>query len=249
MNFLPALDLAALSYFVMAWIGYAVAVEWGQHGGLNARMDRYREIWMHRTLSREARMVDMQIMAALQNGTAFFASTTLLAIGGALTIMRSTGEVLTVVAMLPFGIASTPAQWEMKTIGLIVIFIYAFFKFAWSYRLFNYVAIMLGAMPLAGDKHTPEAECHVLRTPRLFESAGQNFNRGQRAFFFALGYLGWFAGPWVLFASSTAVVIVMWRRQFASSAQRALMIEPPDQAPAQMPLQVMAQETTPSSAP
>ena len=243
MKFLPALDLAALAYFVLAWIGYAVTVEWGQklHGGLNARMHRYREVWMRRTLSREARMVDMQIMAALQNGTAFFASTTLLAIGGALTIMRSTGEVLTVVAALPFGIETTPAQWEAKTIGLIVIFIYAFFKFAWAYRLFNYVAIMLGAMPLAGDRNTPEAECHVLRTTGLFESAGQNFNRGQRAFFFALGYLGWFAGPWVLFASTTAVVIVMWRRQFASSARRALMIEPPARAP--------AQETVPHSAP
>jgi uncharacterized membrane protein len=245
MNFLPALDLAALGYFVIAWIGYAVAVEWGQHGGLNARMDRYREIWMRRTLGREARMVDMQIMAALQNGTAFFASTTLLAIGGALTIMRSTGEVLTVVATLPLGIASTPAQWEMKTIGLIVIFIYAFFKFAWSYRLFNYVAIMLGAMPFAGDRHSPEAECHVLRTTKLFESAGQNFNRGQRAFFFALGYLGWFAGPWVLFASSTAVVIVMWRRQFASAAQRALMVK----VRAQMTAKPTASETAPNSGP
>ncbi len=172
-------------------------------------------------------MVDMQIMAALQNGTAFFASTTLLAIGGALTLMRSTGEVLSVVATLPFGIVTTPAQWEAKTIGLIVIFIYAFFKFAWSYRLFNYVAIMLGAMPFASERHTPEAECHVLRTTKLFESAGQNFNRGQRAFFFALGYLGWFAGPWELFASTTAVVIVMWRRQFASAAQRALMLTSP----------------------
>src|SRR5712692_245868 len=88
MTFLPVLDLAALAYFIIAWIGYAVAVEWGQerHGGLNARMHRYREVWMRRTLGREARMVDMQIMAALQNGTAFFASTTLLAIGGALTI-------------------------------------------------------------------------------------------------------------------------------------------------------------------
>jgi uncharacterized membrane protein len=247
MNFLPVLDLAALAYFVIAWIGYAITVEWRQerHGGLNARMHRYREVWMRRTLGREARMVDMQIMASLQNGTAFFASTTLLAIGGALTLMRSTGEVLTVVATLPFGIVTTSAQWEAKTIGLIVIFIYAFFKFAWSYRLFNYVAIMLGAMPFAGDRHTPEAECHVLRTTKLFESAGQNFNRGQRAFFFALGYLGWFAGPWVLFASTTAVVVVMWRRQFASTAQRALMVE----LPVQTAGKATAPETAPKSAP
>jgi uncharacterized membrane protein len=246
MNFLPALDLAALAYFVIAWIGYAVAVEWGQahHGGLNARMHRYREVWMRRTLGRELRMVDMQIMGALQNGTAFFASTTLIAIGGALTLMRSTGEALNVVSTLPFGIVTTAAQWEAKCMGLIIIFIYAFFKFAWSYRLFNYVAIMLGAMPFASEKNTPEAERHVMRTTKLFESAGQNFNRGQRAFFFALGYLGWFAGPWILLASTTAVVIVMWRRQFASTAQRALMVE----LPAQTADKATAPETAPNSA-
>jgi hypothetical protein len=32
------------------------------------------------------------------------------------------------------------------------------------------------------------AEAHVMRTTRLFQAAGANFNRGQRAFFFALGY-------------------------------------------------------------
>ena len=227
---LPPLDLAALAFFIVAWIGYAMAVEWGQqhHGGLNARMHRYREVWMRRALSRDARMVDMQVMAALQNGTAFFASTTLLAIGGALTLLRSSSEVLTVVGELPFGIVMTPGQWELKTIGLIMVFVYAFFKFAWAYRLFNYVGIMLGAMPLAADKNTPEAEAHVMRTTLLFQTAGNNFNRGQRAFFFALGYLGWFAGPLELVVATTAVVVVMWRRQFASSAQRALMFEVKD---------------------
>jgi uncharacterized membrane protein len=34
----------------------------------------------------------------------------------------------------------------------------------------------------------------------------------------ALGYLGWFISPWVLFVTTGAVVIVTWRRQFASNA-------------------------------
>jgi uncharacterized membrane protein len=229
MNVLPALDLLAFGYFILAWAGYAAAVEWGwlSHDGLNARMHKYREVWMRRTLFRDVRIVDIQIISSLQNGTAFFASTTLLAVGGTLTLLRSTGEVLSVVTALPFGIQTTPAQWEVKCTGLIVIFIYAFFKFAWAYRLFNYVAIMLGAMPFAADAHTAEAEAHVLRTTGLFQSAGKHFNRGQRAFFLALGYLGWFAGPLVLIVSTTAVVVVMWRRQFASAAQRALMIDVP----------------------
>ena len=66
-----------------------------------------------------------------------------------------------VVAALPFGIQTGRVQWEAKTIGLAVIFVYAFFKFGWSYRLYNYVAILLGAMPPPTEKDTPEAQAHV----------------------------------------------------------------------------------------
>ena len=62
----------------------------------------------------------------------------------------------------------------------------------------------------------------MLRTARLFTSAGRHFNRGQRAFFFALGYLGWFVGPIVFMVTTAAVVVVMWRRQFASDSLRAV---------------------------
>lgn len=62
-----------------------------------------------------------------------------------------------------------------------------------------------------------------MRTTRLFEAAGRHFNRGQRAFFFALGYLGWFISPWLLMATSVAVALVLWRRQFGSDSRRALI--------------------------
>ena len=227
MTLLAPADLVALACFVGAWAAYAVAVEWTARGrdSLNAHMDRYREIWMRRMLHREARMVDMQIMAALQNGTAFFASTSLIAIGGALSLMRSTDDILAVMAALPLSATASHAQWEAKTIGLVIIFAYAFFKFAWAYRLYNYVAILLGAMPFAADCETPEADAHIRRTARLFQSAGRHFNRGQRAFFLAIGYLGWFAGPYVLIAATVAVIVVMWRRQFASESRKAVMEE------------------------
>jgi uncharacterized membrane protein len=221
---LSTLDIVALAFFVIAWTAYAVLVEATPHGrkSLNATMDGYRTLWMRRMLERDMRMVDMQIMAALQNGTAFFASTSLLAIGGALTLLRSTEDNISVVATLPFGIQTSRAQWELKVIGLAVILVYAFFKFAWSYRLYNYVAIMLGAMPFASDKDTKEADAHVKRTAELFTTAGRHFNRGQRAFFLALGYLGWFVGPWVLMVSTAAIVVVMWYRQFGSHARQAV---------------------------
>lgn len=224
MQVLSPFDIVAIVWFVFAWIVYANIIERTVHGrsGLNARMDKFRIVWIRRMLDRDTRMTDMQIMAALQNGTAFFASTTLLSIGGALTLLRSPDEILTVVSLLPFSAPTTRGLWEFKTIGLVLVFIYAFFKFAWSYRLFNYVSILFGAMPPPSEKDKPETEAHVQRTAKLFASAGKHFNRGQRAFFFALGYLGWFIGPAVLIATTLAIVIVMWRRQFASDSYRAM---------------------------
>jgi uncharacterized membrane protein len=219
-----SIDILAVGFFILEWSVYAITLEHTAYGrnSLSARMHIYREVWIRRILERESRMVDMQIMASLQNGTAFFASTSLLAVGGALALLRSTSEALAVLKALPIDITPSPALWEIKCVGLILIFIYAFFKFAWAYRLFNYVAILLGAMPPAAQRDTPQAQAHIVRTTRLFESAGRHFNRGQRAFFFALGYLGWFVSPWILFLTTGAVVIVTWRRQFASNAWRAM---------------------------
>jgi uncharacterized membrane protein len=217
-------DILAVAFFAIEWAVYAITLEHTAYGrdSLSARMHIYREVWIRRLLDREARMVDMQIMSSLQNGTAFFASTSLLAIGGALAMLHATNDALTILSKLPIDLSPSPALWETKCVGLILIFVYAFFKFAWAYRLFNYVAILYGAMPPAAERDSPQAEAHVTRTTRLFEAAGRHFNRGQRAFFFALGYLGWFVSPWVLFVTTGAVVIVTWRRQFVSSAWRAM---------------------------
>ena len=217
-------DLLALAIFVGAWTTYALVLERLSVTGhsLNRRMNEYREVWIRRILHREVRMMDMQIMMSLQNGNAFFASTSLIAIGGALTLLRSTDEALTVVKSLPLGLQPSPNLWEMKAIGLTVILAYAFFKFSWSYRLFNYVAILLGGMPFAADRHSPEAEAHVMKSTALFQAAGRHFNRGQRAFFFALGYLGWFLSPWLLIVTTLGIVTVLWRRQFHSDAFLAM---------------------------
>jgi uncharacterized membrane protein len=124
-------------------------------------------------------------------------------------------------SLLPFSARATPELWELKMLGLTIIFVYAFFKFAWSYRLFNYFAIMVGAAPSPAEKETADAQAFAHRAARLCADAGRHFNRGQRAFFFALGYLGWFLGPIPLALSTAGILVVMWRRQFSSDARKA----------------------------
>ena len=217
-------DLIALVWFLAAWLGYSFVVELTPRGkdSLNGLMHRYRGLWMQRMLARDMRMMDGQVIASLQNGTAFFASTSLIALGGALTLFRSSEDMLTVAAALPFGVPVSHVQWEMKVVGLMIIFIYAFFKFAWSYRLYNYVAIMVGAAPPAAEKDSPEAQAFARCTAEVITDAGRHFNRGQRAFFFALGYLGWFIGPIPLIVTTAGILVVIWRRQFASQSRAAL---------------------------
>ncbi|MFT0861051.1 DUF599 domain-containing protein [Ancylobacter sp. G4_0304] len=217
------LDAIAFAAFIAAWIAYHYLMEgdWSERRTLNRRMDAYRIEWMQRMLSRENRIVDAQIVAALQNGTAFFASTSLLAIGAALAILQSTDAVMKLFADLPF-VSPHRTSWELKTLGITLIFANAFFKFGWAYRLFNYTTILLGSTPPPSEAHTPQAKAHVLKAARMATLAGRHFNRGQRSFFFAIGYLGWYINAWAFMAATLAIFIVMTNRQFGPDSHWVL---------------------------
>ena len=219
------LDYVALAFFLIAWFGYHAALELTSAGqrSLNKTMNGYRYRWMEQMVVRENRIVDTTIMASLMNGTAFFASTSLIAIGGVLALLQSTDSVLSVFADLPFGEPPTRLAWDVKVIGLAVIFVYAFFKFAWSYRLFNYMAIIVGAVPVLKESNRAEALAVARQAGAMNAVAGKHFNRGQRAFFFSLAYLGWFVSAYLFIGATAGVLIVMWRRQFLSDAHDAAL--------------------------
>lgn len=224
---LPLIDFLALAFFLFAWVGYHFYVDRmsPRKRGLNAMMNTYRIAWMEQMSRREVRIVDTAITGSLQNGTAFFASTSLIAIGGAATLMRGTDDVLKVFSDLPFGLATTRWLWEVKVLGLAAIFGYAFFKFAWSYRLYNYAAVLIGATPPANSPHVEERQRALMRAARMNISAGRHFTRGQRAFFFSFAYLGWFVSPYVFVLTTAGILYITWARQFASDARDALLRE------------------------
>lgn len=216
------LDLIALAFFILSWLGYHYVVEMGPYAvrTLNMRMNLRRARWIRESAAREVRIVDTQVMGGLQNGTAFFASTSLLAIGGTLALLNATDRAVAIFSDLPFVPMTPRSVWELKIIGLVAIFGYAFFKFAWSYRLFNYCVILLGALPPFHSKDERAMAHAVHETIEMNIAAGRHFNRGQRAFFFALAYLGWFLGPVSFIGFTGAVLVAMYRRQFASDATR-----------------------------
>src|SRR5690606_20627160 len=153
-------DLFALAIFITLWIGYSWITDRAKlfnRISLTRAMSSQRAIWIRNAMHRDLRMIDTQIMAGLQNGTAFFASTSLLALGSCFALLGATEQVFAIFNDLPYFFHGSRAGFELKVGGLAIIFGYAFFKFGWSYRLFNYCTILLGAMPMSGDIHKDPA--------------------------------------------------------------------------------------------
>ena len=175
-------------------------------------------------LARDMRMMDGQVIAALQNGTAFFASTSLIAIGGALTLLRSSEEMLTGHRRNAVRCADLAHRMGDEGDGS---------RRHLHLRLLQ-VRVVVPALQLRRDhgrrgaavgrkRHRRRQRHFAHRTAVVITEAGRHFNRGQRAFFFALGYLGWFIGPVPLMVTTAGVVVVMWRRQFTSASRDALI--------------------------
>jgi uncharacterized membrane protein len=220
------LDAAALVLFAATWAGYQWYADHSDTARprLSREMDRFMREWLTRMAERDNRMVDVNVLRNLTRSSQFFASTTMLILGALVALMGYAEKAASVVADLPFTQQASERVWEFKILVLLLIFVYAFFKFSWSYRLFNYVAIIIGSVPVL-DRGGTEAEAAAVarRAGALNVVAGRHFNRGQRAFFFALAYLGWFVSPYAFMAGTGAVLFVMWRRQFASDAREALL--------------------------
>lgn len=220
-------DIAALIFFIAVWVIFAHMAEGTllQRESLTSAMNRQREVWMHRMARRELRMIDTGIMTGLQQGTAFFASSCLIALGGCFALLGGSAEVITVLSDLPWAQASTRPMFEIKVLGLIVLLAYSFFKFAWSYRLFNYCSILIGAVPLPKEAEEDPAatEAAVRRAARTNILAGKHFNAGLRGIFFSIGYLGWFVAPAVFAATTLFILSVLVRRQFFSAARQAVI--------------------------
>jgi uncharacterized membrane protein len=224
------MDYVALIVFMVLWTSYThitTARTLFPRTSLNQAMADRRRNWIYNSLTRDLKMIDTQIMAGLQNGTAFFASTSIFAIGGCFALLGATDQVESVFRDMPFVQYAGRTAFEMKVIGLTCLFGYAFFKFGWSYRLFNYCTILFGAMPMLHETNgnRAAAEHAAENVIRMNIIAAKNFNDGLRTIFLSIGYLGWFISPYVFIASTVVIIVALLRRQYFSEARRAIMDE------------------------
>lgn len=217
------LDAIAFLWFCLLALIFRAVAQWSplQRHSISAAVQSQRVAWMRNMATRESRMLDGLLLSSLSQGNAFFASTSAIAIGGLAAIMGSGGKAQEILQQLPFAAKSTPVLWELKVILLMVIFVYAFFKFAWAFRLSHYTAIMIGSTP--DPKAAPE-ECtlHAERTARLIGLAADHANSGLRSFYYAIAAIAWFVHPLLFMAVSAWVLGILLRREFYSRSNRII---------------------------
>lgn len=218
------IDAVAFAWFALLVGGYWLLAERGRFRAQSivGAVQIMRVQWMQTMVYRENRLMDAFLMNTLGQGNAFFASTSAIAIGGLATILPSGDRARAALEGLPMVSDTSPFMWDVKVLFLIAIFVFAFFKFAWAYRLSHYTAILIGATPLETATNQAEREHHGRQIAELIGIAADHANAGLRSYYYAMAAFTWFLHP-ILFMLATAwVVAILLRRDFYSHSRRVI---------------------------
>ena len=232
---LSALDLAALAWFLLAWLGYAPFVRWkgGRLRTVSAAMIGHRRAWMHSLLGREMKIADAAIIGHIMSTAAFFASTTVIVIGALLGTLINLERGVQAVAG-PWYAIEARSPLEIKLALIFVVAVHAFLSFTWAIRQANFAAVMIGAAP-SPPLEPALRERIATSMASIITSVAGSYDNGMRAYYFALGAVTWIASPVLFLAVTTGVVGLLLLRQTRSQTALALQEIATARAEAQQP--------------
>jgi uncharacterized membrane protein len=226
-------DWVALAFLIAAWHVYGWFADTLPPVGatlassprnLNMAMHRVRKQWMKQMVRREERVIDVILTGHTVNSLAFFASTSMIVIAGLVGTLGGSGSAFRVLESLSFAQTSSEFVFQMKIVGLIGMFVVAFYKFTWALRQYNFLCALIGAAP-GHESHPTEAEVDRFaeHASRMLSLALTSFNGGIRAFYFAVAWLAWFIHPYAFIATTALMVAILFKRQTHSRSQAAVM--------------------------
>ncbi len=202
------------------WIGWRVENASAQKPSVSRIMDGYRRDWMKEMVTRQPRMFDAQVVGTMRQGSTFFASTTMIAIGGGLALLGNPQRLAGLAEDLALGTA--PALvWEVKILIILLFLANAFLKYVWAHRLFGYCAVLMAAVPNEPDD--PTAYPRAAQAAEICVTAARSFNRALRATYFALAAAAWILGPIPLVLGTVITMAMLYRREFASQSRTILL--------------------------
>lgn len=219
-------DFFALMVFVFSWAGYTwFAKKRAKTDNCIARcLHKHRIHWMYEVMERDFRMADAALLANLERNIAFFASTTLLVLAGALTLFSQVEKLEQVIASIPFADTPDHGMIQIKLFVIVVIFVMAFFHFTWSMRQYGFLNVMIGASPVSVNPPNENHQRYALQMAIVQDQAAHSYNYGLRAYYFSMAVVLWFFHPILLIFVSLSVVYTLFNREFHSKAVKAITV-------------------------
>ena len=229
-SLLPGWDWAALAVFCCGWVGYA---RFAKHRAntqpsVLASTNRIRHLWMLQSTGREVRVLDAIVMQSLATSPSFFASTTILIIGGLLAALSATDRASEMVREIPFTAQTSLLVFDLKLLLLLAIFVYGFFRFTWSMRQYTFGAMLIATAPemaqfdVQGGAAEMQRNAFADRAGRVVSLAAETFNDGLRGYYFAFAAIGWFFSPFAFVLATAGIIFILYRREFRSEVLAVL---------------------------
>ena len=210
-------DALVLAWFFLCWLGYPrlVTLIARRRSSIDLDMLAIRRVWMDGLLHRDFRVPDTMLMGQIIQSVSFFASGTIIVVAALVGALARTDSLTAFSEGVALGVPPSSASIRLVLLALLAIFIYAFFKFTWTIRQYNYCVAMIGAAPMPPiepERHIRLAEA----MGRSLTSASMNFNAGLRCYYFAFAALAWFLHPLLVLMTTILTMVMLIRRQFYS---------------------------------
>jgi uncharacterized membrane protein len=216
-------DILAFSVFLICSVGYSLIASHLTRRRLStvAAITLFRHRWAKRMMDRENHIADAALLGNLLRGALFFSSTTVFILGGLVAVLGTTTKIDDIASHFPFAVRPAPGLAEIKALIVILVYVYAFFKFTWAAWQYNILSIILGAMPERGsDIKTREEYGDV--AAHILSLAGESHNKGVRAFYLSIPLMAWFIHPLLFLAATLAITFVIFQREFSSPVLHVL---------------------------
>ncbi|MEP2781781.1 MAG: DUF599 domain-containing protein [Pseudoruegeria sp.] len=224
--YFTTVDVIAVALIWLCWLTIGIRIESGrlEPRSVSYIMRSYRREWMVQFITRQPRIFDASILASLRQGTTFFASACMIAIGAGFALIGNTERLLGIAE--DFTLQELPALvWETKILMALIFVVNAFLKFVWSHRLFGYCSVVMAAVP--NDENDPTALPRARQAAELNITGARAYNRGLRSMYFAIAALTWLISPIALLMAGPFTFLVLWRREFSSHSRTVILQNQP----------------------
>ncbi len=175
-----------------------------------------RLAWLKRAMARENRIMDTNLLGHMLGSASFFASTNLLLIAAVAGLLVGGAGMLENLRAVELG-PIAPVWLLQSKIGLVAFALSkGLLDFIWCIRQMNYSLALFGAAPEANSG--ADLDAYAAAVAAVVNPAFTAFNKGVRAYYFALAAAAWVVSPWLMAVGAVAATGLLLHRQLASPA-------------------------------